>query len=150
MPSLLRSTTIRLGLFYGGGSVAVLAALALVLWFALQHRLASQLAAVVRSDEQGFADLVRDSGRAAAAKAIHERVGKELDEDEVIVLAGPDLSIVAGNLPAWPLGIGRDPGWSDVTILRGGKSGQARVLHAALPDGANLLVGRDLESLRAI
>jgi signal transduction histidine kinase len=150
MPRLLRSTTIRLGLFYGGGGALVLAALALVLWFALQQRLAAQLAAVVRSDEQGFADLIRDNGRDAVAKDILERVGKELDEDEVILLAGSDLTVVAGNLPAWPLGVGHQPGWYDVDILRGGKPGEARVLHSSLPDGSNLLVGRDLEYIRSI
>jgi signal transduction histidine kinase len=144
---LLRSAAVRWALEFVGIAVAVLAAFAVLLWVGTHQMMERELAALIESDTRAVMALVADHGVAAAAEAIHDQVGRDIDEDEIIALADGSFRLLAGNLPAWPLEIRPEPGWYDVNVVRGGQAGQARVLHSAIGDGAHLIVGRDLADL---
>jgi signal transduction histidine kinase len=143
--SLFHSTALRLGLAQAGAGILALALLASVLWWTMTARLNSELDARVREDTRNIATVVRSSGIPAALQMIDNRVGAGLDEDEILLLTDATLRRLAGNLPAWPLSAPKQPGWGTITIARGGRFSQARVLHTLLADGDHLLVGQDLQ-----
>jgi signal transduction histidine kinase len=143
--NLFHSTALRLGLAQAGAGILALTMLASVLWWTMTARLNGELDARVREDTRNIAAVIRSSGTPAALQMIDDRVGAGLDEDEILLLTNVTLHRLAGNLPAWPLSAPEQPGWGTITIARGGRFSQARVLHTLLPNDDHLLVGQDLQ-----
>jgi hypothetical protein len=148
--SPVRSTTLRAGLAQAGIGVGVLVLLTAALWWFAAGRLDSELSALAREDTRAITTLLHDDGRAAAVHVIESRVGAGLDEDKILLLTNDAFVRLAGNLPAWPIDAAPEPGWSVITIARGGRFSQARVLHTLLPDGGHLLAGQDLQTRNAL
>ena len=147
MNRLVRSAAVRWALGFVGIAVAVLGGFAVLLWMVTHQLIERELAALIESDTRALTALLSDHGIAAAAEAIHDQVGRDINEDQIILLADELYRLLAGNLPAWPLEVRPEPGWYDVTVVRGGRAGQVRVLHSVVGDGPHLVVGRDLADL---
>jgi signal transduction histidine kinase len=150
---VLRSTSVRLGLGY----VLLFAASSLLLvgflWWRTAGYLALQADAVIASDAREITDQLRDFGLNVAIESINERIAENPDGRSVYLLANRQLKPLAGNLSAWPAAVSPKPGSYQVEILRDGQPRAMRLLHVALPNGLNLLVGRDVEDraeLRAL
>lgn len=88
----------------------------------------------------------RDDGDAALLHAVERRV--RVDDGRrhrLYALRGADGRLRAGNLPAWPEGVGDDEAWRPATLTAAGA-----VIHVAtrsLDGGEALLVGRDAAAL---
>ncbi len=144
MISPFRSTALRVGLAQAGAGIAALVLLAAALWWITVGRLNGLIDASVREDTRNIATLIRESGVPATLQIIEGRVGGGLDEDEILLLTDGALQRLVGNLPAWPIDAPPQPGWGVITLERGGRITQARVLHSMLPNGDHLLAGQDL------
>ena len=86
-----------------------------------------------------------DFGLSGAIATINERISRSADEHTIYLLTDPDLNPIAGNLDAWPIEVGRPPGWYQVELVRGDKSYAKRVLNVGLTRNFHLLVGRDVQ-----
>ena len=150
MTSPIRSTALRAGLVQVGAGIVVLLLLASALWWVTVGRLNNQLKELVGEDTRTISALIQDNGQDVAIQDIERHVGPGLDEDEILLLTDPSFHRLAGNLPAWPIDAPQKPGWSVITISRGGRFSQARVLHTIMPGGDHLLSGRDLHARDAL
>src|SRR5581483_4819756 len=81
---------------------------------------------------------------------VAERVEASRDENAIYLLADPSLAPVAGNLAAWPLQVGRTPGWHQADMVHNGQIRATRLLSVALPGGFALLIGRDVQDRIAV
>jgi signal transduction histidine kinase len=150
MLRLLRSTAVRLALGYAG--IFVLSSLILVsfLWWRTAAYLDREVDAVILADVQAVGDRLHDFGLAGAIQTIHERVGHAGDDHAIYLLTDPALTPVAGNLDGWPLGVGHAQGWHQVQLAYQGNLHATRFFYVVLPDGYQLLVGRDVQDRVAI
>jgi signal transduction histidine kinase len=91
----------------------------------------------------------RDSSSATLAAEVRRQLSDGIDSDrEIFLLQRPDGHVLAGNLSAWPGPNGAELQSADV--VRDGRVTPARLHRRFLPDGALLIVGRDLSEQEAI
>jgi signal transduction histidine kinase len=147
---LLRSTSVRLALGYAVLFILFSFTLVGFLWWRTAAYLDREVDAVILADARAVGDRLHDFGLPGAIETIKERVGHAVDEHAIYLLTDPTLTPIAGNLDAWPLEIGRRPGWHQIELAFQGKLHATRFLYAALPAGFQLLVGRDVEDRVAI
>ena len=105
------------------------------------------------ADAREISDQLRDLGLPGAIETIRVRTAEAPGGQAIYLLADRQLRPLAGNLPAWPAAVGPKPGSYEVEIVDKGQLHTARLLRVGLPDGLNLLVGRDIEDpaeLRAL
>src|SRR5581483_9226026 len=134
MIRVLRSTALRLALGYAGLFIASLLLVGL-LWWRTAAYLNREIDAVILADTQAIADRFRDFGLTGAIATVAERVEASRDENAIYLLADPSLAPVAGNLAAWPLQVGRTPGWHQADMVHNGQIRATRLLSVALPGG---------------
>jgi signal transduction histidine kinase len=148
----IRSTAFRLTAAYAGIGVLALLLFAGVLWWNSVSRFLGELDALIGEDARMIAEIDGEHGIAAAIEAVQRRVGDELHGRTILLLANANFERLAGNLPAWPLQADLKLGWSRVTIVgSGGRPlDDVRLLSTVLPDGAHLLIGRDLTEFRDV
>ncbi|HMA52631.1 MAG TPA: HAMP domain-containing sensor histidine kinase [Magnetospirillaceae bacterium] len=150
MLRIFHSTAVRLALGYA--AIFVVSSLLLVgfLWWRTAAYLDSEVDAVILADTQAVGDRLHDFGLPGAIQTVKERVGRAGDEHAIYLLADPTLTPIAGNLDGWPLGIGRRQGWHQIQLAYHDTLHATRFLYVVLPDGFQLLVGRDVEDRVAI
>ncbi len=150
MIRLWRSISVRLALAYA--TIFILSSLLLVgvLWWRTAGYLDREVDAVILADAQAVGDRLHDFGLTGAIETINQRVGRAGDEHAIYLLTDPTLTPVAGNLDAWPLGIGHQQGWHQIELASHGTLHATRVLYVVLSSGFHLLVGRDVEDRAAI
>ncbi|MES2115638.1 MAG: HAMP domain-containing sensor histidine kinase [Pseudomonadota bacterium] len=91
----------------------------------------------------------RDSSSATLAAEVRRQLSDGIDSDrEIFLLQRADGHVLAGNLSAWPGPTGAELQSADV--VRDGHVTPARLHRRILPDGALLIVGRDLSEQEAI
>ena len=150
MRKLFASTSVRLALGYAALFAASSLVLVGFLWWQTVGYLDREIDAAVIADIRAIGDRLRDFGLPGAMEAIDERVGKVIDKNAIYLLADPVLTRLAGNLEAWPLEVGRDPGWYRVELVHRGDLHATRLLHVVLPGQFHLLVGRDVQDRIAV
>jgi signal transduction histidine kinase len=145
VPRLLRSTSLRLTLGYAVLFVASSLLLIGLFWWRTVGYLERETSAVIGADAQAIMDGLRYQDLRRAVATIKERIGATGDGSAVYLLADAALRPIAGNLPAWPLAVGTQPGWYQVSLVRNGRVRVMEVEEVGLPGGFHLLVGRDSE-----
>jgi len=149
----LRSTSVRLALGYAALFAASSLLMVGSLWWHTTGYLDRRIDGIIAADARQISDQLRDLGLPGAVEAIDERVAEAPDEQAIYLLADGQLKPLAGNLPAWPAAVISKPGSYQVELVRHGQLRVVRLRLVALPDGLNLLVGRDVENraeLRAL
>src|SRR5262245_64288234 len=92
---------------------------------------------------QALTDLFQREGASAVARAV-EAEARNTPRDRIILFAGPDGQLLAGNLPVWPREIPGEPGAYGLVVgLGGGESMRVVVSQATLPGGYRLAMGRE-------
>jgi signal transduction histidine kinase len=145
MLRLLRSTSVRLALGYAALFIASSMLLAGFLWWRTAGDLDRQTDSLISADAREIADQLRDFGLPGAIEAINVRIAEAPGGQAIYLLADRQHKPLAGNLPAWPVAVGPKPGSYEIEITDDGRLRAARLLRVGLPDGLNLLVGRDIE-----
>jgi signal transduction histidine kinase len=144
MNNLLRSSAFTLAFSYVVFGIAALVLFAAPLWYAWQVTIQESRTEILRADTQRLSEVFRRDGAPALAAFIDNRVNLQIPGERMLLLTGPDLQRIAGNLAAWPKGIPAGAGTYTVPISLGNRQTQGMLVHTVLPGGYNLLVGRDL------
>jgi signal transduction histidine kinase len=146
MTKRLRFSALNVALGFVALSLVALALFATPLWYTWRNTIEQGRAEQLHADARKLTDLYARHGIAALTAAINTQVGQQIEEqDNIITLfADPVLVKLAGNLPAWPKEIGSFSGTQTVSIRVGRRVIRASLLHAMLPGGYHLLVGRDV------
>ena len=100
---------------------------------------------ILQSDALRLTEVFRREGAAGLVSYINARVGIADRRRALLLLADASLKPLAGNLPAWPDAVPRTPGTYTAKITISGHSAEdVAWVHAVLPGGYHLLVGRDI------
>ena len=150
-PKIFRTSTFRLAAVYllvfllSSGAL-----LAYVFWNTV-GLLERQTEETIRAEVQGLGDQYRLRGLSGVVDVINRRIGEE--SGTLYLLVNEDKDRLIGNLAAMPFAKIEDGAWVDFPINKGKGSNQvrhtARAFHVNLSGGYELLVGRDVEELRA-
>lgn len=142
-----RTTAFRVTLLHLLLTMAGTALVGGVAWWVTAGFAARQAAQEI---ERGMGVLLQSgalSGPRGIALSIEARMAADRAGTEYYLLAAPGGQRIAGNLSAVP----REPGWREGTIRRAdGTEAPVLMLAAPLPGGGALVVGRDLEAVRAL
>jgi signal transduction histidine kinase len=139
------STSVRITLGYA--ALFAFSSLLLIgfLWWRTAMLLDRRNDADIVAEARLIADQMRDFSVRGAVAAVQDRIAAPADHREILLLADPALKPLAGNLKAWPPQVVDKTGWLWTSLARNGATDQVRLLRVKLPDGLNLLVGRDVE-----
>ena len=132
----------RLALSYVALSVLVLALFAIPLWYAWSVNIATFKEYVHAEDIQRMVGVLEREGAGKLGELI-ESEAPSYPSDQILVLADPSKSRVAGNLPAWPSEVPDLPGTYGLVIQRADSKMRVVASHVALPGGYHLLIGRE-------
>ena len=146
---LIDSLTFRLALTYAGLFVASVAALAGLYYWVGIHRPLQTIRSEIRAESERLAAIYVEAGPRRLLPMLEERAGAPSPVLAYHALLRPDGSAVATNLPSWPHTRSGDWLRIDADLSREGEEDEyeALVLDRPLPDGARLLIGRDIEDL---
>jgi signal transduction histidine kinase len=141
---VIPSTTFALSFGYIAFGVVALILFAAPLWNAWQVTVEDGRSEILHADAQRLADVFNREGASGLKAFIDARVGMQLPGERILLLADSSLHRVAGNLPQWPKTLPSQPGLYTVTVDLGGTPTESVIVRTALPEGYNLLVGRDV------
>jgi len=139
----VRSSAFTLAFSYVAFGIAALVLFAAPLWYAWQVTVQDARTELLRVDTQRMTEVFRREGASGLTSFINARVGMQIAGERILLLTDPALHPLAGNLPDWPRGVPTDPGTYTRPISLNGRQTIAMFVHAVLPGGYNLLVGRD-------
>jgi signal transduction histidine kinase len=145
MRKLWGSVAFRLAVSCGLLSVGSMAVVAAVFFFGTVGVVTHSADEKLRSLSDRLARHYTSGGAEAVGREVEQLLTDGIDQDtEVYDLIGPDGRKIAGNLAGWnptPAELG---GLQDRGVIRNGQPSVSRLLPRLMPDGAILVVGRDL------
>jgi len=149
--SFLKTTTFRLALLYAGLFCASFVGIFAVVYWTTDTLATRERQRVIRADVESLRGVYETEGLKGLGTALLERTGPGLAGDSLYILATPDFSPIAGNAKSWPANAEPDGPWMTFGIDRSEfgdpEPHRAQALHVVLlPDGFNLLVGRDMRA----
>jgi signal transduction histidine kinase len=145
MLRLLRSTSVRLALGYAAVCIASSLLLVTLLWWGVASYLDGETRALIRADVQAVTDGLRRQGVPGAITTVNEHVADAADGRTVYLLADATLKPLAGNLADWPPDIKSKPDSYQIPLNLNGPPRLMQIEVVPLPDGLQLLAGRDIE-----
>jgi hypothetical protein len=146
----MRSSAYTLAAGYIGLAIVALVLFAAPLWYAWQVTINDNRAEVLQQDATRLGTVFERSGVMGLADFIRERVGLQIVEERMLLLADPQLKPVAGNLPAWPADIPAAAGTYTIKTSLNGKRADLVLVRSNLPGGYSLLVGRDVSRFQPL
>ncbi len=150
-PKIFRTSTFRLAAIYLFVFLLSAGALLAYVFWNTVGLLERQTEETIRAEVQALGDQYRVRGLGGVVDVINRRIGEETGT--LYLLVNIDRERLIGNLAAMPEPRPLDSTWVDFSITKG--KGQAQIRHTArgffveLSGGYELLVGRDVEELRA-
>jgi signal transduction histidine kinase len=147
LPRIFRTSSFRLALIYLAlFSLSAFGLLGFIYWNTASF-IAKQTDQTIEAEITGLAEQYRLTGLAGLTSVVIERSRNQ--RDSLYLLATSGRRPLAGNLDSWPDEPTDAGGWIDFAYQRpvGGEAvvHHARARHLVLPDGFQLLVGRDVE-----
>jgi len=95
-------------------------------------------------DVRRLSNVFRNHGANALKTVIEAMAEAQSEGDEkFVLLADPSLHVIEGNLPAWPDNLPAAPGTYNLSFRLRGRMIDATMVRAPLPNGDQLLVGRN-------
>jgi signal transduction histidine kinase len=146
---LLSSAGFRFALLFAALFLLAGLAFTAVLWWGTAGTLDRQIDAAIRADALALVERWRDAGPPAAAEAIRERLSLDVENQTLYLLTDREGRHLAGNLADPPPPTSASSQWYRLSLEREGIPGEARLFMVDLPDGGDLVVGREVgEKLR--
>jgi signal transduction histidine kinase len=151
MSKLLNTVAFRLAAGYAFLVIAAVALISALLYWSTVGVLDRQIDAKLLAISNQLVSQGEANGVTALQTKIQQLLTDNIDRDtEDYLLLDANGKKIIGNLavlPAKQLGIGKI---FDLKVIRNNRLSDSRVLLADLPDGSQLIVGRDLEDRREI
>lgn len=141
---MIRSSAFTLAASYVGLGVLALILFAAPLWYGWQVTISEGRAEIMQEDAQRLTSVFTRVGPSGLKAFIEARVGLQIADERMLLLADPGFAPMAGNLSGWPRGLPESSGTYTLPIALDGRTTRAVVVIASLPGGFHLLVGRDL------
>jgi hypothetical protein len=139
----LRSSALTLAVGYIGLGLAALALFAAPLWYAWRVTIQEGRNEILQSDAQRLTEVFRREGPAGLISYVDQRVGLQIAGERLLLVADATLKPLAGNVSTWPSQLPASPGTYDIKLELGQHTTDVAIVHATLPGGYHLLVGRD-------
>jgi signal transduction histidine kinase len=140
---IARSSALTLAVAYISLGLAALALFAAPMWYAWRVTIQEGRSEILQSDAQRLTEVFRREGAPGLVSYINARVGLQIAGERLLLLADEALAPLAGNLSAWPATVPPNPGTYTVKLELSGHLTDVALVHATLPGGYHLLVGRD-------
>jgi len=147
----LRSSALTLAVGYIGLGLAALALFAAPLWYAWRVTIQEGRNEVLQSDALRLTEVFRREGATGLISYVNTRVGMQIAGERLLLVADAALNPLAGNLNAWPATVPANPGTYTVKVELDSRRTDVRrlrdvaLVHAILPGGYHLIVGRDTD-----
>ncbi len=141
---LIRPSAFFLAFGYVALGIATLVLFAAPLWYAWRVTINDGRTELLRADTQRLTTVYQREGAQSLIHFINTRIGMQIAGERVLLLADAAKHPIAGNVQAWPDGIPDKAGSYTITMPLGGQPTQVVVVRTILPNGYNLLVGRDI------
>ena len=140
----LRSSALTLAVGYISLGLAALALFAAPLWYAWRVTIQEGRNEILQSDALRLTEVFRREGAPGLISYINTRVGMQIAGERQLLLADAALKPLAGNVAAWPASVPSRAGTYTVRLELGNRMTDVAAVHAILPGGYHLLVGRDM------
>jgi signal transduction histidine kinase len=139
-----RSSALTLAAGYIALGLAALALFAAPLWYAWRSTIQDGRNEILQSDAQRLTEVFRREGAPGLVSYINNRVGMQIAGERLLLLADSSLKPMAGNIDAWPQSVPANPGTYTVKLPMAQHLEEFALVHAELPGGYHLLIGRDI------
>lgn len=146
----LRFSAFNLALAYIALSIAVLAAFATPLWYTWRENFEERRAFLLGEEARSFTEVFEKSGVTGLARVIDARLADARGSDDIILLANHSHVPLAGNLTAWPPEVPQAVGTYTLSFRDQGRTLNVLLVHTFLPDGYELLTGRENSRFRSL
>jgi signal transduction histidine kinase len=151
MVKLLNTVAFRLAMGYGALVLVAVAVISAVLYFGTVGVLDRETNAKLFAISDRLINHFEARGNTALQQEIQQLLTDGIDQDtEVYLLLGPDGQKIVGNLSAWTGSRTPLDRLTDQPVTRDGRLSISRLLPHELPNGATLVVGRDMQDLHEI
>ena len=114
------------------------------LWWHTIGALEREVGQAVDADAHGLAERWMQGGLSSLQRAIQDRLDQDVEDQDLYLLITPGGQRLAGNMPSWPDAVQRADRFYTLKISRAGNTISAAMHAYVLPDGLQLLVGRDI------
>jgi signal transduction histidine kinase len=149
LPRLFRTNVFRLTLAYMALFALSVGALSAFIYWATLGYLDTQTNAIIEAEISGLRETWERNGLRGLRNVIEERLARDTEDRSFYLLANAIGQPVAGNVTAWPIGVGSARGqWVD--FVQQNSETPVRALLLPVGPGFQLLVGRDIRELTAI
>jgi len=151
MVKLWRSVAFRLAVFCGVLVIGSITVFSVVFYFGTIRVLEQEVDRKITSISERLVNSFKTSGFEALQREIKINLTDKFDVDtEIYFLGGHDGQKVVGNLSAWKELTAPSGQPIDREVIRDGLPSSARLVLHRLPNGAVLIVGRDMKDLNDI
>ena len=151
MHRLLNTVAFRLAMGYGALVFGAVALLSAVLYFGTVGVLSRGIDAKLFAISERLTNHFEVRGNEALQREMHQLLTDGLDQDtEVYLLLGPEGQKIVGNLSAWTSSSLPLDRLTDQAVTRYDRPSVSRLLPHELPNGATLVVGRDMQDVQQI
>ncbi len=150
MIRLLRFSAFNLALGYIALSIVVLTLFATPLGIAWRKGFHEARTDNLQRDVQRLVDIFAKDGVQGLVVAVDQYLDMPFVPERTILFADAALSRIAGNLAAWPSELPASPGTHELSIEREGTLMRVVVIHAILPGGNHVLVGREISRFKKL
>jgi signal transduction histidine kinase len=151
MAKLLNTVAFRLAMGYGALVLVAVTVISAVLYFGTVGVLDRETNAKLFAISDRLINHFEARGNTALQQEIQQLLTDGIDQDtEVYLLLGPDGQKIVGNLSAWTGSRTPLDRLADQPVTRDGRPSISRLLPHELPNGATLVVGRDMQDLHEI
>lgn len=127
--------------------IATLIIFAAPVWYVWHVTIDDVLTKFLVKDTDHLVEIYNREGSQNLIQLIRARVDMEIAGERVLLLADSDKHPLAGNIPAWPKNIPDKKGIYTIPMSLDGHLTKIVFVRTILPNGYNLLVGRDRSRL---
>jgi len=132
-------------------SLSVLVLFATLVQHTWHQIIEERLSARLQESARGLSYELQHHGTDALAEMIDALlIVQPAGDEKFILLTNPLLQRVAGNLPVWPRAMPSSPGSYTLDFDLNGRTVRAFFISTTLPDGYNLVVGRNIAKFQTV
>jgi signal transduction histidine kinase len=147
----LTSSTFKLALIAIGTFGLIVSVIFSYVYLSTSSYVRSRSDRAIMTEYLSLHDAYQRSGRDGLVALINERISDKSFADNVYSLVDPSLTVLGGNLKAWPSMVTAASGWTEFRAREPFPSATNQPLLRAMvetfPSGDRLLVGRDISDL---
>ncbi len=123
--------------------IATLVLFAATLWYAWRITIEDVRTQLLIEDTQHLISVYDQDGPDGLADLIKTRLNMKIAGEKVLILTDANKHPLVGNIPVWPINTANKTGLYTITMPLKGHLTRVIVVRTILPNGYNLLVGRD-------